>query len=236
MKQLPFPDGRVEYEKCYKLTVEVAGYVSPITFTIGNYVTQPITIGTVTANGITELSFTASVDITYVLLEFTDTAAEILPSLNIDIDCANAACSECLELVEDLRCEGALVLQYYNDNNAFGLNYSTSSYQPTLIIKGGLGNAEFINNDEAIFNSSNGNKFLHYVNQREQKELLIELAPPYIHKAIARALEHHHFFIDGTEYVKAESNYTPDYKRTSFLAPCIVQVEEKLQNGFNRRC
>lgn len=245
MPSLPIAIGSVTSDKCYIFSGTMNNLLpaeSPAEVVLRDAASViDYEIGEINTNGSFEFSFTPAPGVSYNEITIGGYGAADFYitgiALKVDPQCIDSACSECLELVDSLDCDSShVVVQYYNDNNAFGLNYTNFNFQPVIIIKGGVQNAEFNNNDESLFNSSDGNKFLHYVNQREQQELIIEAAPPYLHKALARALEHHHVFLNGVEYVKTESGYTPDYDRRSLLAPCIVNVEEKLQNGFNRRC
>lgn len=236
-KQLLFPDGTIIFGKCYDLTVTIGGYVSPITFTVGDFLTQPVTIGTATANGNTTFSFTATADITYLVMEYTDTAATVFPDLRLDIACADSACSQCFTKYDNPDCVGnILVLEWTNDNNAFGFDYTTSSFAQVMAVKGIVERPTWQDNNRGVYNSSNGLKFQHYTNTRKQQEMFIDQIPDYMHEALSIGLVHDHFYINGTEYIKVEDTYEPDFRNNSFLAPVLVPVEEKTQNLFNRNC
>lgn len=232
--------GIISSDKCYTLSGTITNFDTNLTFILYNASqTESQIIGTATGNGVFSFDFTPDPDIEFVLLEWDDTEAALGSDFGIFIreECLSNYCSECLNSVDDLEClDGHLVIHYYNDENAFGLNYSTMQLAPTLIIEGGLFPSDTVNNDESLFNSSDGRKFLHYVNQRKTMQIITRVMPEYMHDALALALEHDHFFINGVEYVKAESDYVPNWKDESLLAQVIVEVEPKIQDKFNRYC
>lgn len=235
--QIEIPAGVIENDKCYSINGTVSDFVSNISVTAGDYITQE-TLGTITGNGDYSFDLDPTSGLSYVVIEYTDTDAIISVSLNIREECAGTACSECLENIEDPECAGCLVMdiEYYNDSDKMGFAYSNTGYTQKMLIGGDVQRPDFVYPSEDTYLQSSGSSLLHYAEHKGEYEMIIHKAPEYIHAALSLALIHDHCFINGVEYVKSEGNYSPDWKDDSFLAPCITKIEKKAGTLFNYRC
>lgn len=155
--------------------------------------------------------------------------------VKLDSDCAQEYCSECFSLEE---CEEPeyLTLEWTNDDDGFGINYTSLPIVHTLTVKGGLRNADY-QYDEDYHNTSAGRYFPVYVDSVKMQEMWVERVPEYIHDALRLGVVHDHFTINGQSYSKAEGGYSPDWNTPqSLLAPVIVKVRKRTQDTKNINC
>lgn len=159
-------------------------------------------------------------------------------SLKLDPDCASEYCSECFNLDNcgENPNKEYLFLEWTNEDDGFGMDYTSVPLRHSLWVKGGLRNAGFPY-EEDYFTTSGGNNFPVYVDSIKNIELWVEDVADYIHDALRLGVVHDHFYVNGVEYTKAQGNYEPDYDTpNSLLAPVIIKIREKFQNTKNDNC
>lgn len=159
-------------------------------------------------------------------------------SLKLNPDCAQEYCSECFTLDN---CGVAptkeyLYLEWTNNDDGFGMNYTGVPLIHSLWIKGGLRNADYPYTED-YFTTSGGTHFPVYVDAVKTIELWVEDVPDYIHDALRLGVVHDEFTVNGVEYSKADGGYSPDWDTpNSLLAPVIVKLREKYQDTRNENC
>lgn len=226
--------------KCYTLsgTASGIGGGESAVFTIGN-ATTTTSIGTVNSDGAFTFDFNYTTSSTFfktLYIEETGTFDITDLSLKLDSDCATEYCSECFNKDDcDYPCE-TLSLQWTNNTDAFGFNYTAVPLTHTLTIKGGLRNFDY-SYDEEYFNTSSGRSFPVYVDATKTVEMWVHDVPDYIHDALRLGIVHDDFRINDINYTKSEGSYSPDWDTpNSLLAPVIVKLREQTQDTKNRNC
>lgn len=230
----------LEEGRCYTLSgTVVASSGDGVIFYIGNDETT-YTIGSpLYTNGQTiDLDFTYTVGRYYQKL-FMDLTGENIQvndlRLELSPECAEKYCSECFSLE---KCEEPeyLTLEWTNDDDGFGINYTSLPLVHSLTVKGGLRQADYTY-DEDYHTTSAGRFFPVYVDSVKMQEMWVERVPEYIHDALRLGVVHDHFTINGVSYSKAEGGYSPDWSTPdSFLAPVIVKVRQRTQDTKNINC
>lgn len=159
-------------------------------------------------------------------------------SLTLDPACATEYCSECFSLEEctDPPNQELVFLQWTNEDDGFGFNYTSLPLIHSLWIKGGLRDDDY-SYDEEYFTTSDGRNFPVYVDALKSQSLYINEVPAYIHDAIRLGLVHDTFKINGSLYTKADGGYSPDWNTpNSLMAGVIVKVREQTQDTKNQHC
>lgn len=241
-------DQQLERGKCYLLTGTMAGRESgeSALIQIGNDTTKDL-LGTLVADGDFSLPYSYTTSSPYaqtlyiaertgadtdVDFQITDLALKLNPS------CAEEYCSECFSLDN---CGVAptkdyLHLEWTNNDDGFGMNYTGVPLIHSLWIKGGLRNEDYPYTED-YFTTSGGTHFPVYVDSVKTIEMWVEDVPAYIHDALRLGVVHDEFTVNGVDYAKAEGGYSPDWDTpNTLLAPVIVKLREKYQNTKNENC
>lgn len=197
------------------------------------------TIGTLTAAGGFGFQFTydGTPEYTHIQLVTVGTPAIVNYKINLMAQCADNICSECFRVTN---CEPPhrehLLIEYTNNEDGLGFNYSGTQFNPNFYAVAGLRNADYVY-DEEIFLNSSQERYPVYTAATKTKELWIHDMPEYMHDAMRIALVHDEVYIDGVRHVKLEGSYTPDWDTpNSMLAPCVIKVAEFDQNTVNDNC
>lgn len=237
--------------KCYTLTFDISDYASgSVLFSLNSssdnfiysvsadgsyYVNMDITsvgIDIVTGTGTAFIPLTDPVTSLYINQTGTSEVNNL--ELKLDPECVSTYCSECFELDS---CERGMLLQWFNDDNGFGFNYSDVSFIQSMRVEGGLRVPTYDYLDETFYTTSSGEKGMIFNQAWKSKEMWVHELPEYMHDAISTGIAHDHFFVDGVEFVKSEGGYAPDWNiPESLLAPVIVKIEPKTQNLYNDNC
>lgn len=130
----------------------------------------------------------------------------------------------------------SLQLEWTNDQDAFGFNYSGLSFTQSLRVDGKLWKPRFPTEDKEVYTFSDGSKKITYARVYEEKDLTIKEAPDYIHRAIAIGINSDEFYIDNIESVFEDQEYTPTWRNSSNLAPSNVVVKQSVQDLLNSNC
>lgn len=144
--------------------------------------------------------------------------------------------SQCLMIREAYDC--TLLLKWRDDKNVFGFDYLTNlSYYNYLRVKARLKNPTFPT-EKGIFRLSDNSNVL--TNAVVQKKSTVQLTTPgvpdFVHQAIALALVHQTFLIDGTTYVVDEGGYEPAWRKSSDLSVSVFEVIAQDFDGVNSYC
>lgn len=142
--------------------------------------------------------------------------------------------SDCLLLKLEHPC--TIQLQWTNNENAFGLEYSDLVFEQTLRVSAKLDRPKFESDKKEVFVYSNGGRQVLYVRKKIIESLRIFEAPRYIHEAIQLGLDHDSFFINGIQYIFEDTSYDPAWRKSSQLAPVEVNVVKNGQNLVNSNC
>lgn len=232
----------LERGKCYIITGTMSERDSgeSALFQIGNDVTKDI-VGSITANGDFSLSFDYETgDTFYKSVFITENGDFNITNLELKLDpeCATEYCSECFDLDNCgvSNSQEYLYLEWTNNDDGFGMNYTSVPLVHSLWIKAALRNADYPY-EEDYFTTSSGTHFPVYVDSVKTIEMWAHDLPEYIHDALRIGVVHDSFTVNGKEYTKGEGGYSPDWDTpNSLLAPVIVKLREKYQDTKNENC
>ncbi len=142
--------------------------------------------------------------------------------------------SQCLHLKPSH--EGTYLINWENNEATFGFDYNNLGFSQYLRLHGKLWHPRFPKEKKNVFVDSAGNRLNLY--SRTKKEVVFNLSevPEYIHETLAIALEHDTFIIDSVLYVNEESDYSPNWRKTSRLAPSEIVLTESGLNLINAYC
>lgn len=242
-------DEPLERGKCYLLTGVLSGRVSGEHFQIrvGNDTTEEF-ITTIVTNG----DFSVPIDYTasspfykFVSLTLFSNVNDTINfditelSLKLDPECAQEYCSECFTLDNcgTNPTKEYLYLEWTNNDDGFGMNYTGVPLIHSLWLRAGLRNEDYPYTED-YFTTSGGTHFPVYVDSVKTVELWVDDGvPAYIHDALRLGIVHDEFTVNGVEYTKGDGGYSPDWDTpNSFLAPVIVKLREKYQDTRNENC
>jgi len=144
----------------------------------------------------------------------------------------DSECSECLNIGTH---SCSLQITATNDENAFGLNYEDFSLTHSLRLDARLRAPRYPLEAE-VYKFSNGQRKLLTGERDKFESLEVREVPEYIHDMLSLFLVHDTMQIDGVTYVKGEGDYEPVWRRTSQLAPIILEVQKGTQNNENPSC
>lgn len=238
----------LERGKCYILTGTMTNWSlgQSILLAIGNE-TSKSHLGAVAANGDFTFSFDYTTSDTFYksiyIYENPITGNPVtfdLENLAVKLDpnCATEYCSECFDKDECgvSNSQEYLYLEWTNNDDGFGMNYTKVPLVHSLWIKGALRNADYPY-EEDYFTTSSGTHFPVYVDSVKTIEMWVHDLPEYMHDALRLGVVHDSFTVNGVEYTKGDGGYSPDWDTpNSLLAPVIVKLREKYQDTKNENC
>jgi len=173
--------------------------------------------------------------------EYTDFVLTDL-SLKRDELCNVKFCSECFTLSVDHACDGSLIRLTATNTNDFllsdgvYLDYTILGLTQEALLRGSFRMQDFPYAHEKVFKFSDGDISTQYVDSEEQKALLIQDLPPYMHRAIRLMLVHDTVNLDSERISKVPGPYAPDIAEDSLLSPVIVNCKKYNQRDVNRLC
>ena len=129
-----------------------------------------------------------------------------------------------------------ITVEWYNDQDGFGFNYSGLTFRPQLRLDGKVWKPRFTTEDKEVYGKSNGNKLITYARVYEELEVAIKEAPDYVHRAIAVAINHDNLFVNDIASVVEDEEYTPTWRNSSNLAPSAFIVKQNRQDLLNSNC
>lgn len=142
--------------------------------------------------------------------------------------------SECFSLAESHTC--TIVIDWNNDQDAFGFDFSGLSFNPQLRLSGKTRNRSYPTKDKNVFDFSNGRAKITNVRITPEIEVAIHEAPEYIHDAISIALNSDSVALNDRDIVYEEDEYTPVWRNTSNLAPAVFRVRQIDDDLLNSNC
>lgn len=152
----------------------------------------------------------------------------------IDGSIQPVTCSENYHLKNTWDC--TILLEWTNNDNAFGFNYTDFVFNQALRISGKLRNTTSEKINKTPFTNSRGEKKIIFSQVFRVEDLIIDEMPEYLHRSLDIGVEHDTFTIDNVAYVNEEDEYAPNWRRSSLLASVIVSVKEKVQFLENNNC
>lgn len=159
----------------------------------------------------------------------------------IDIDAAirngsvePVICSENYHLKDTWDC--TILLEWTNDENAFGFNYTDFVFTQALRVSAKLRNTTSEKVNKVNFTNSQGEKKILFSQTFRAEELKIDEMPEYLHRALDIGVEHDTFTINTVAYINEEDEYEPRWRNSSLLAPVTVSVKKKVQFLENNNC
>lgn len=190
---------------------------------------------TYSADGVYEYVFTGSSGVDSVGFQYTGSAG----GDGMDVEDFQLyelpdedECSECVNIGTH---SCSLQITATNDENAFGLNYEDFSLTHSLRLDARL-RAPRYPLDAEVYKFSNGQRKLLTGERDKFENLEVREVPEYVHDMLSLFLVHDTMQIDGVTYVKGEGDYEPVWRRTSQLAPIILEVQKGTQNNENPSC
>lgn len=235
------------YELCFTLDYGGSGQVNIYAGDTIDDTAGATLIGTANADGSFNFDFdfpaSGGEEFTYLIIEDTGTPESQISDLSIrlDVECADQVCTECLVKDEcNEPCELPL-LEWWNDDNGFGMEYENMVLRHSLYVWGGLRARKGNYPEDEVFTFSNGETKRLYAQVQKTYDLYLHDLPEYLHEAIMVALMHDHFQITvngkTTEFIKSPGEYSPDYDiPESLFAGIIIPLYEKTQDLYNRNC
>ena len=218
----------------FRFTIDnyVGGSLTPISINASSTTTALDTAKT--ADGNYSVEFTASSGQVLIGFQYTGIGGDSLDLEDVQLYelPASTDCSECVKVGTH---DCTLLLTATNDDNAFGLNFQDFSFTQSLRVSGRLTNPRYPL-DAEVYKFSNGQRKILTGERDKVEQLQIMEVPEYIHDAISIFLICDTFQINGTTYVKSDSDYEPVWRRTSQLAPVIYDVQKGTQDNENASC
>lgn len=148
--------------------------------------------------------------------------------------------STCLRVMETAPCD-TLLIQYRNESDALGFDYSSAGYTeadgfynqlriPAKVWKP---------NSTKTLNSarkSSGFSTKYYSDVRRKMVLNTVPLPPGIHDALSLALEHRTLLINNEPFETEQTEYAPEWNKNSMLAPVEIELYRQEPRLLNTLC
>lgn len=171
-------------------------------------------------------------------LNLTDTTKTLI-EMDADQLCPELY-STCLQVVESAPCDTVLV-KYRNDQNALGFDYESDGYteadnfynQMRLEAKVWKATRPITISIQKL---STGFRNKSYADIAKKVKLNTKPLPEGMHNALAIALEHRTLIIDGKEYVSDNEDYSPEWNKSSLLAPVEIDLFKQEPRLLNTLC
>ena len=142
-------------------------------------------------------------------------------------------CSQLFSLRSSHDCTS--LIRYTNEVNAFGLSFSATSLTPSIRVKSKLRNSKWTKGEKEHYENSDGDMKITYAKPRKHFELAISEQPEYMHDAINIALNCDNVTVDGIPVIMEDSDYSPNWRKSSDLAPVNIDLREKKQNLYSKK-
>lgn len=91
----------------------------------------------------------------------------------------------------------------------------------------------FVAGDYTLNQESDGLREVVHYEGHETYELQIESLPEPLHRALAKGLAHDSFVVDGVQYVWADGEYQPAWKKSTDSASVVVRLIKQYSKGEN---
>jgi hypothetical protein len=238
--------------KCYTFSAEVTDFTTNITIEFGTYYPDDGfggsyfisngQVGTITGNGTVTLDFDSEECTTGITIPPSN-AIKIVggeatitnTTLFLDENCEAYLCSECYTVAKD--CEQLMLIEYWNDEDSFNLNYQNANFKQRLLIPAVLQISEYPYPIEEIHKYADGRKAPIKTDTESVYDLKTKSLPDYLINALRVALKHKHLYINGESYSKVEGSVTPEFDVVdSLAAQVVVQVQKNNQDLYADIC
>lgn len=254
----------IKCDGCYLFTVTASDYISGTTTFIYGYTDRYFVfhklgdIGTITADGTTTFNIDIPGDLTepvseleaqcnYVIaldgdymsnfaIQYNDDADVTLNigGLFLDPTCdTQKRVSDCLDVADS--CDCGLKIEWSNDNDAFGFNYSGFPFTQTLRVPGVKWFSRFpgANNQ---YTGSTGITTIVSADSHEIERVRLDELPRSVHKALRLGLKCRDFKINGVNYVALPEEYEPDWDQFRKTATVQFEVRKSVEDNENNNC
>jgi hypothetical protein len=142
--------------------------------------------------------------------------------------------SDCFSVKATHDC--TLQLEWTNEQDAFGFNFTGLNFTPNLRVEGKLWKPRFVMSDKKVFEFSNGESKITNVRVHEERELVLREIPEDIHRALAVGINSDEFYINDVKTVFEDEEVTPSWRNSSNLAPLTLTVRQSQQDLLNSNC
>lgn len=140
--------------------------------------------------------------------------------------------TDCINVSNELDC--TIKLSGTNNDNAFGIDFESLSYNPFIRVQGELTTPKYDGDKENEEDSLGINKTL-YFKSETKRDLFIYDVPEYHHEFIRLLLGYDTFLIDDVEYVSTSAAYSPENERILGKLPDLSSstTEVRLEDDLN---
>jgi hypothetical protein len=187
-------------------------------------------VGTITINSnIFKPHYINELKTTYLGVNATNLGVELIELKNSTMVYTQSdEFSECYNIKTSHECSKQL--SWSNGHtNGFGIPNNLFSTPPKhyMRLECELVKSRYKGEQETYIDSA-GNRIKYYFSSRKLKELYINDIPEYMHDALAIAIGHEHFYIDGVEYSVEDEEYSPEW---SSGIPTLKYAKSRLLLG-----
>lgn len=146
--------------------------------------------------------------------------------------------TDCFNLCDDFDCT-TIKLSGTNLDNAFGIDFSGTSYTPFVRVQGQLRTPKY-DEDQETEEDSNGTNKMIYFNSDKIYDLYLHHLPEHLHDFIRLLKGYDSFYINDVEYISKDAGYDPDWvieKNKVFdLSSVTFAVKKVTELNKNRFC
>lgn len=135
----------------------------------------------------------------------------------------------------------SLLIKYRNDNDAFDIDYTSEGYTEAdgfynkIRIFAKLWKSSWPRTTETQKNSD-GTRTKYYADLDKKYQLSTEPLPEFMHDALSEALEHRTLIIDDKNLVCDSDDYSPEWNKSTMLAPVEVELFLQQSRKLNTEC
>lgn len=223
--------------RCYTLTFDTLNFGGGVLDIL--LLPSVGSIGNVSSNGAQSFNIDLTGQPDQTILRFED----LIGALSIDVDNVSIlmqaqcfqedACSECYKLGSIWDC--SFLFSWTNDENAFDFEYVGLSFTQFFRHRIKLWQPSYPEQATRFLNSSGTISVLHALSQKIE-DLTAEEMPEYLHDAFRLAWIHDTVTIEAVNYTKEEGDYEPNWRKSSLLAPVLLDVRQNGQDNENANC
>lgn len=145
--------------------------------------------------------------------------------INLESECFKMGTFDCTQ-----------VLSWSSNENSYGYTYEGTNFQHEVRLQSKLWQPGYKKEKKEVFTDSAGTRKILTSRTKKEEILTIGEIPTYLHDAISVGVEHDNFYVDGVKYINEETDYDPDWRKSSLLAPVELKVVKDSQNLQNSYC
>lgn len=219
--------------KDFTIAFDIEDYVSgDITLKLLSSSSVVYDLGTFNSNG----THTAIVNNLSEDIDEISFVPSLIDSATLKIDNVSIVTSnyrtDCMNVSDSLDC--TVKLSGTNNDNAFGIDFESLFYSPTIRVKGELMTPTYDGDKENEEDSLGISKTL-YFKSEEKRNLYIYEVPNYYHSFIRLLLGYDVLQVDDVSYISSSAGYTPENERVLGKLPDLSSstTEVRLRNDLN---